>query len=284
MQKNILSTLTILLTMSLILTACGDKSETDTSVSGNALESTEEIEEPVTESTGTGAEAVEPTEEPASTEDAEEVTEPAGESTSDGESAPNGETSATGEDDTTGGTSATGGTVATPAPTTTPTPTPPPHTHSYSSAVTSQPTCAGNGVNTFTCSCGDSYTESIPAIGHNWSPATCTTPKTCTTCGATEGSAIAHNFVNYTCTMCGQTECSLYGHDYQDHEETIHHPGEAYQALNCHDCGAIYNTASEMVVHQSAEGHCGYGTCFAETDSWDEVIHNWICSRCGATQ
>ena len=45
----------------------------------------------------------------------------------------------------------------------------PAHTHSYSSSVTKQPTCSSAGVRTYTCSCGKSYTESIPATGaHKW--------------------------------------------------------------------------------------------------------------------
>ena len=45
----------------------------------------------------------------------------------------------------------------------------PAHTHSYSSSVTKQPTCSSAGVRTYTCSCGKSYTESIPATGnHTW--------------------------------------------------------------------------------------------------------------------
>ena len=42
------------------------------------------------------------------------------------------------------------------------------HTHDYNSSVTKQPTCTDTGIRTYTCSCGDSYTESIPATGHNW--------------------------------------------------------------------------------------------------------------------
>ena len=41
------------------------------------------------------------------------------------------------------------------------------------------------------------------AAGHSWKAATCTAPKTCTTCGATEGGVIAHNYANGACTMCG---------------------------------------------------------------------------------
>ena len=45
----------------------------------------------------------------------------------------------------------------------------PAHTHSYSSKVTKQPTCSTAGTRTYTCSCGRSYTESIPATGnHKW--------------------------------------------------------------------------------------------------------------------
>lgn len=44
----------------------------------------------------------------------------------------------------------------------------PAHQHSYSSTVTKQPTCDSAGEKTFTCSCGKSYTESIPSTGHAW--------------------------------------------------------------------------------------------------------------------
>lgn len=39
-----------------------------------------------------------------------------------------------------------------------------PHTHEYTSAVTAEPTLSTEGVITYTCECGDTYTESIPAI------------------------------------------------------------------------------------------------------------------------
>lgn len=73
------------------------------------------------------------------------------------------------------------------------------HTHSYTSAVTKQPTCAATGVRTYTCSCGKSYTETIAATGnHSYMPATCTTPQTCSVCGQTAGSAFGHNWDNGT--------------------------------------------------------------------------------------
>lgn len=42
------------------------------------------------------------------------------------------------------------------------------HTHSYSSSVTKSPTCTATGTRTYKCSCGASYTEAIPAKGHNY--------------------------------------------------------------------------------------------------------------------
>lgn len=80
-----------------------------------------------------------------------------------------------------------------------------PHTHSYSSKVTTAATCGKEGIKTFTCSCGHSYTEKIAATGqHSWQSATCTTPKTCNNCGKTEGTTSNHNYDNNgTCTKCG---------------------------------------------------------------------------------
>ena len=46
--------------------------------------------------------------------------------------------------------------------------------HSYTSQVTTAATCYFNGVRTFTCTmCGNSYTESIPATGHQFADGYC---------------------------------------------------------------------------------------------------------------
>jgi len=69
----------------------------------------------------------------------------------------------------------------------------PVHEHSYRKEITTMPTCTEEGVETYTCDCGDTYTEKIPAKGHDegeWVTEvepTCTTPgkevRKCTTCG-----------------------------------------------------------------------------------------------------
>lgn len=57
------------------------------------------------------------------------------------------------------------------------------HSHSYTSAVTKAATCTTTGVRTYTCSCGHSYTESIPATGHNY------VDGVCSVCGAADPNA-----------------------------------------------------------------------------------------------
>lgn len=54
------------------------------------------------------------------------------------------------------------------------------HTHSYTSRVTTAATCTTDGVKTFTCTCGASYTENIPATGHSYADGVCSV------CGAVD--------------------------------------------------------------------------------------------------
>ena len=59
----------------------------------------------------------------------------------------------------------------TPAAASTPAPTAAPvHTHSWSETGHSEATCSTTGSITYTCSCGETKTESIPALGHDWQP------------------------------------------------------------------------------------------------------------------
>ena len=67
-------------------------------------------------------------------------------------------------------------------------------------------TCTDDGSKHQVCSvCNASIrTEAIAATGHSYKEATCTNPKTCKNCGATEGSAIDHNYDYYgKCSKCG---------------------------------------------------------------------------------
>ena len=84
------------------------------------------------------------------------------------------------------------------------------HKHSYTSEVTKVATCSTDGTKTFTCSCGDSYTEKIVATGsHDWgewktikeptATAQGTSQRKCNNCSATENQNIdkvCHYFYN----------------------------------------------------------------------------------------
>lgn len=75
------------------------------------------------------------------------------------------------------------------------------HVHKYTSKTTIQPTCTKSGIRTYTCSCGESYTETIKAKGHSFGKWTTTKNATytvtgtqtriCAKCGAKETKAIA---------------------------------------------------------------------------------------------
>ena len=85
--------------------------------------------------------------------------------------------------------------TATPAPTPVPA-TPPPHEHQYTVTSRTEPTCGTNGSVTYTCSCGDSYTETLPATGqHTWDGGVVTQ----------EPQPGVPGVMTYTCTVCRAT-------------------------------------------------------------------------------
>ena len=81
------------------------------------------------------------------------------------------------------------------------------HEHTFKEATCTEPkTCTECGA-----------TEGEP-LGHTWAEATCTEAKTCKTCGKTEGEPLGHNWMEATCTeaktckICGMTEGYSLGH------------------------------------------------------------------------
>ena len=83
------------------------------------------------------------------------------------------------------------------------------HTHSYTQKIT-DPDCTNSGFTTHTCPCGHSYqSDETPALGHSWTDATCTAPKTCTVCHITEGDIAAHNYQNGACVDCKAADPSF---------------------------------------------------------------------------
>ncbi len=90
------------------------------------------------------------------------------------------------------------------------------HRHSFTESVTKEPSCAEEGERTFSCPCGDSYTQAIEKLAYTYkavvSAPTCTeqgyTTYTCEICGHRNVDdyvdAPPHNYVNNICTLCGE--------------------------------------------------------------------------------
>jgi cell division septation protein DedD len=60
----------------------------------------------------------------------------------------------------------------------TPTDTEPAHEHNYKGEVTTKPTCTQDGIMTYTCECGETYTQVIPKTGHKQGAWEVVTPAT----------------------------------------------------------------------------------------------------------
>ena len=121
--------------------------------------------------------------------------------------------------------------------------------HSFTNYVfNNDATCEDDGTETAkcdNCDAQDTRTAIRTAIGHDWKDATCTSVKTCKTCGATQGTTKAHSWENATCTepktckVCHRTEGKPAGHKYgawiTTVEATRKSEGERKQV--CRVCG-----------------------------------------------
>ena len=149
------------------------------------------------------------------------------------------------------------------------------HTHNYTATVTKQPTCTAEGVKTFRCSCGDSYTEAISAAGHIFgayvynNDATETADGTetaaCTICGAKDtrtaaGTKIAHVH-NYTAAVTKAATCAE----------------EGVTTYTC-SCGHSYTEPIAKTAHS-------FGDYIYNDDATTEAdgTKTATCSVCGAT-
>ena len=114
------------------------------------------------------------------------------------------------------------------------------HEHTFNEANCTTPkTCSGCGL-----------TEGN-ALGHSWKNATCTSPKTCGTCGITEGGSLGHNWKNATCTApktcsrCSVTSGSSLGHSWKS--ATCTSPKK---------CSRCSTTSGSSLGHSLSNGFC----------------------------
>ena len=102
------------------------------------------------------------------------------------------------------------------------------------------------------------------ALGHSWKEATCEAPKTCMVCGKMEGEALGHSWkaatceAPKTCTVCGKTEGPALGHSWK--AATCETP------KTCTVCG---KTEGEALGHSWKAADC---------------THPKTCTVCGKTE
>ena len=133
-----------------------------------------------------------------------------------------------------------------------------------------------------------SYT--YPCIkGHSYADATCTAPKTCSVCGATEGSALEHPYVEGTCPNCGATDPTYCAHTDKTliNTATCTEGGKIY--YDCDNCDAIFDEQdSEPLGHKYENGVCSADGCtyvityFVNAAKWNSVCaYAWTGSGSG---
>lgn len=128
-----------------------------------------------------------------------------------------------------------------------------PHVHNYNSGiVTKEPTCTDTGVKTYTCvDSDDSYTETIPALGHDY----VTHTETVTVKEAWDEDVYESRYI---CYGCGASF------------ETAREVGRHILAVPNDTCGSYYvDDVKVNTIHHPAE---------TETRTYK------VCSRCGDTE
>jgi hypothetical protein len=150
----------------------------------------------------------------------------------------------------------------------------PAHTHEYAEEITKEPTCTEDGLRTYKCKCGASYTEVIPAYDHDYqidqskhTDATCTAQATET----------------FVCTDCGDSFVQPYGefapHDYQlagdSKEPTCTEAGHYHWV--CFVCGDEYYEDQEALDHDWSKEY----TIEKSSSCTESGLKDIRCSRCG---
>lgn len=127
-------------------------------------------------------------------------------------------------------------------------------------------------------------------LQHDWQPATCEEPKTCSKCGKTDGEPLGHKYEDGNCvtpricSVCGEAEGEAPGHIWI--KETCMAP------RTCSVCGAV---EGEAAPHTWVEATClkprHCAVCGIEEGStnphqWAEANYNAprTCLVCGATE
>ncbi len=167
------------------------------------------------------------------------------------------------------------------------------HRHSYTEAITREPTCTEAGEKTYTCTCGDSHTESIPATGHSYGD-----DDRCTDCGTLN----PDHHHSYTETVTKEPACTETGEKTltcicgDTKTESIpakgHHYGEDDKCTDCgifnpdHQHGYTEEITKEPTCTEAGEKTLTCVCGDTKTESVPATGHDYVdgfCSGCGAS-
>lgn len=148
--------------------------------------------------------------------------------------------------------------------------------HTYDDGkVTTESTCTGEGVKTFTCTvCGETKTEAVAKKEHSYDDGKVTTEATCT----------AEGVKTFTCTGCGKTKTATVdskGHSYDAGKVTTEATctEEGVKTFTCTACG---KTKTETV---ESKGHAyDGGVVTTEASCTAEGLLTITCTVCGKTK
>ena len=144
------------------------------------------------------------------------------------------------------------------------------HEHKYTSKVTKEPTCKETGIRTYTCECGDTYTESIATIDHKYQYKLVKQP-TCTEEGLGK----------YTCTECGDNYTKPISKTDHDYEQKVVKPTcteQGYTLNVCKNCGDTYKSDFvDKIDHNYKYEVVKEPTCK------EEGLGKYTCTECGET-
>ena len=156
------------------------------------------------------------------------------------------------------------------------------HTEVTDKAVAATCTTAGKteGKHCSKCNTVISSQETVAAIGHKWSEANCTTPKRCSKCGTTEGTATSHNWKDATCTApktctkCGATQGNVVAHSYTATTIPATCTTYGYTVYVC-KCGDTYSDSYTNTSHNYSNYKC---TICGTIDLWHpyEYLRAWV--------
>ncbi len=166
--------------------------------------------------------------------------------------------------------------------------------HSYSGKVTSQASCTGTGTKTYTCSkCGDSYPETIPALGHSyattWTKTASTHYYACSRCSSKKSEA-AHNWDGgqvATAAKCNQEGTKLYTCQTCKATKTEKIPKIAHSYsfdcdATCNGCGQVRSISHSYAAQWFGDRTYHWHKCGVCGNIADKTTHSesdWIIDK-----